>query len=103
MVDIDHAAFARAVRAKLKRRGLSFDRAVDRWPALDKAMLSRACTEKRLSAGNFLLLCEALKLDPYRFLMREKGKRLRMRDIAKRLSSQSVTQVDKRETREGAR
>ncbi|WP_274426769.1 hypothetical protein [Chelativorans sp. YIM 93263] len=99
MAEIDRTAFASAVREQLSARGLSFGDAVAGWPELDKAMLSRACTEKRLSAANLLLVCAVFELDPYRFLKRDKGRRVHLRDIAKSLSEQAVTQGDKRETR----
>lgn len=101
MANIDHAAFAEAVCIELRRQGLSFALAVEKWPELDKAMLSRACSEKALSAGNFLLVCKLIRLDPYRFLKRGKRRRVRLRDIVKRLQEQTVTQADKRETGEG--
>ncbi|MFC6491156.1 hypothetical protein [Nitratireductor sp. GCM10026969] len=103
MADIDHAAFAAAVTRVLCRAGLSYGKAVETWPELDKAMLSRACSEQRLSAANFLLVCKFMGLDPFAFLIRDKHRRVRMRDIAKRLSDQPVTQSSTRETREGAR
>lgn len=103
MADIDRTAFANAVVAKLDQKGLSFGRAVEKWPALDKAMLSRICTETPISAGNYLLVCEVLRLDPYAYLIRDKQRRVRLRDIAKRLSDQAVTDAVKHETAERAR
>ncbi|WP_309086443.1 hypothetical protein [Chelativorans sp.] len=98
MAEIDRASFSEAVVRKLSGLGLTFGGAVERWPMLDKAMLHRACVETPLSAGNFLLLCEALQLDPYGFLKREKRKQVRLRDIARRLEKQAVTQKEQRET-----
>ena len=94
MAEIDRAAFGIAVSIALKGRGLSYRQAVTDHPALDKAMLSRACHGERLSAGNYLLLCRILALDPFAFLVERP--RLTLKDIAK----QAVTQSDKRETQE---
>ncbi|WP_265518947.1 hypothetical protein [Nitratireductor luteus] len=102
MADIDRAAFAEAIMRVLDRAGLSFGKAVETWPELDKAMLSRACSEKPLSAANFLLVCKVMGLDPFAYLIHDKQRRVRLRDIAKRLSEQSVTPVVKRETYTGA-
>lgn len=96
MADIDRISFSAAVDGALDARGLSFGQAVAEHPALDKAMLSRARHRQQLSAGNFLLLCETFGLDPFAFLVRPP--RLTLKAIAK----QSVTQSDKRETREVA-
>ena len=103
MAEIDWTAFAGAVEERLAKRRLSFDRAVRKWPALNKAMLSRAVNEMPLSAGNFLLLCRLLRVSPYRFLILEKRRRLRLSDIAERAKNQAVTVELSRETGEGGR
>ncbi|WP_166163156.1 hypothetical protein [Chelativorans oligotrophicus] len=103
MAEIDHAAFAAAVAERLARRKLSFERAVAKWPDLNKAMLSRAVNEMPLSAGNFLLLCKVLRMSPYSFLILDKRRRLRLGDIAERLKNQAVTVDLPRETVGGAR
>lgn len=64
MADIDRDAFARAVARRLAQAGLSYRKAVARWPALNAGMLSRACCARPLSAGNYLLVCRVLELTP---------------------------------------
>lgn len=102
MADINHVLFAEAVKHTLQERGLTFGSAVEAWPELNKAMLSRVCAGKPLSAGNFLLLCALLQLRPYDFLVRDKGRRLTLRRIAKSLCDEPVTVHAKRETEGGA-
>jgi hypothetical protein len=68
MAEIDRALFAVDVRHALEKRDLSYRHAVLAWPVLNVAMLSRACSEQVLSAGNFLALCQVFELDPFRYL-----------------------------------
>lgn len=94
MADFDHCAFARDVRAALDERGQSFAQACAAHGGLDKAMLSRAVHEQKLSAANVLLLCRAFALDPFVYLVERP--RLTLKSIAK----QAVTHSVQRETQE---
>lgn len=95
MAEIDRLTFAVAVASALGEAGLSYTQAVALSPELDKAMLSRAVNGKALSAANYLVLCRALRLDPWNFVV-SKGRRLTMKSLVK----QAVTAGASRETRE---
>jgi hypothetical protein len=97
LAEIDHADFAADFSRRLAELGYSMSRAVEKWPAADRAMLSRAINGKTLSAGNFLLLCEMAGLDPYVYLLRGKTCRL----TRKTLIQQAVTRGVPRETGKG--
>lgn len=97
MAEIDRIKFAYAVTQALDAAGLSYNAAVEKFDGLDKAMLSRACHGKPLSAANHLLLCRALGLDPYAFLVAAPRRRLTMKDLVRR----QVTQGAPRETSTG--
>ena len=94
MAELDWQRFGAAFSERLGELGYTLDRAVQKWPATDKAMLSRACRGVTLSAGNLLLLCEMAGLDPFAFLTREKHRRLTL----KRVAEQHVTAAVSRET-----
>lgn len=96
MAELDWNRFADAAEQRLEQLDLSFAGAVARWPALNKAMLSRACNGQTLSAANLLLLCRVLELDPFAFVIDDKRLRLTMKTIAER----AVTAPAARETRE---
>lgn len=98
MADIDRDRFAHAIADALDAAGLSLRGAVAEWPDLNPAMLSRAINRQPLSAGNFLMLCRVFGLDPFRFLITEKRRRVTLRDIRKALADQTVTELAKRET-----
>lgn len=95
MAEIDHARFAADFAARLHELGYSLSKACQKWPATDRAMLSRAANAKTLSAGNYLLLCDMAGLEPYAYLQRAKGRRLTLEAIRK----QAVTRAVARETR----
>lgn len=95
MAEINTEAFADAVVDKLEQRELSYRAAVDKWPELNVAMLSRACSQQNVSAGNLLIICRYLGLDPFVFLVTRKRRRVTMKSIVK----QSVTVSVSREKR----
>ncbi|QPC87398.1 hypothetical protein GA830_12095 [Mesorhizobium sp. NBSH29] len=98
MAEIRWNLFADAVDKRLAVLCYSFTRAVVEWPELNKAMLSRACNAKPLSAANYLLICHLLRLDPHRYFKRDKRRRVTRRVIAKTLTEQPVTVSGARET-----
>lgn len=102
MADLDWNRFADAVDQRLEELDLSFAGAVWRWPALNKAMLSRACNGQTLSAGNLLLLCRLLELDPFAFVIDGKRRRPRGHEkpTMKTIAERAVTAPAARETRE---
>jgi len=97
MAEVCFSDFAKAFRKRLDKIGYSLRRAEEQWPLTDRAMLSRAVNGKKLSAGNYLLLCEMAGFDPYQFMERAKRKRTTMKTIADHM----VTLPVQRET-EGA-
>lgn len=99
MAEIERKLFAAALTARLRELGYSYGKAVEMWPALNRAMLSRACNGMELSAANYLLVCEMAGLDPYRFLKREKQTRHTLKSIL----NQTVTAGVSREAREAGR
>ncbi len=99
MAEIERKQFAAALVARLRELGYSYGKAVEMWPALNRAMLSRACNGMELSAANYLLVCEMAGLDPYCFLMREK----QVRHTLKSILNQPVTAGVSREAREAGR
>lgn len=99
MAEIDRAAFGHAVLDMLDQHGLSYRDAVARWPHLNTAMLSRACSGQVISAANMLAVCKALGLDPMAFLIEGKRPRRTMKSIVK----QAVTAAASRETERGAK
>lgn len=103
MSDIDWSGFAAEVEARLDARDLSYGRAVERWPELNRAMLSRAVNGRRLSVENYLLICVLLRIPVTRYWRRHAVKRVRgptVRSIVKRLRKQPVTARVCRETAE---
>ncbi|WP_156460185.1 hypothetical protein [Mesorhizobium sp. Root157] len=94
MAEVCFADFATALRRRLDVLGYSLRHAEEKWPATDRAMLSRAVNAKPLSAGNYLLLCEMAGFDPYQFMERGKRKRVTMKTIANHM----VTLPVQRET-----
>ncbi|WP_099866050.1 hypothetical protein [Pararhizobium haloflavum] len=88
MAEIDRHRLARDVAEFLKLRGYSYREACFVWPALNVAMLSRACSGQVLSAGNLLALCRAFALNPFDYLAAEKAP-----------SNPAVTEIGSRETR----
>lgn len=97
MAEIDWPRFGQAFAARLDALGYSFDRAVEKWPQTDKAMLSRACRGVTLSAGNLLLLCEMGGLDPFAFLDRDKQRRLTLQAVADQHVTAAVSRVTLRQ------
>lgn len=81
MAEIERKQFAAALTDRLLALGYSYSKAVEMWPALNRAMLSRACNGMELSAANYLLVCEMAGLDPYRFLSRERQTRHTLKSI----------------------
>lgn len=66
MVDpFDRERFAATVCRRLD--GVSGRRAVEAWPTLNTAMISRAKRGENLTIGTFLTLCKALRLRPMDF------------------------------------
>lgn len=94
MAEIDFARFGDAFEHRLEQLGYSYTDAERKWPSTDRAMLSRACAGKTLSAGNYLLLCQMAGLDPYRFMQPMK----RPRFTRKAILEQAVTRGVARET-----
>ncbi|TPN79981.1 hypothetical protein [Mesorhizobium sp. B1-1-2] len=90
MADISFLRFANAFQDRLNDLGYSLRRAEEQWPLTDRAMLSRAINGKKLSAGNFLLLCEMAGLDPYSFLERPPHRRVTLKTIAAQLVTEPV-------------
>lgn len=89
--------FAEAVKRKLA--GLSIGRVCAAFPALNKAMLSRAMNpEKELTPDTVLVICDALRLRPLSFLA--KGVKRAPPPRRKAVFNQTVTPCDKRETQE---
>ncbi len=91
MADFDHDAFADAFEARLAEIGYTADRAVQKWPDTDKAMISRARNGKPLSSGNMLLLCQMAVLDPFAFLIVKHKRRVTRKTILKQLVTVPVT------------
>ncbi|MBB2973967.1 hypothetical protein [Mesorhizobium sp. RMAD-H1] len=92
MAEIAHNRFAGAVAERLAALQVcSFRHAIEKWPHLNTAMLSRACNGRTLSAGNYLLLCRYLGLDPFEFLIEEKRPRITMKSILNQAVTASVT------------
>jgi hypothetical protein len=95
MAEIDTDTFADEVAARLTALQVhSYRRAVENWPALNVAMLSRACSGQPVSAANMLLLCRYLGLDPFVYLIEAKRRRVTMKTIL----NQAVTAPVTRET-----
>ncbi|TIW06975.1 MAG: hypothetical protein E5V66_32735 [Mesorhizobium sp.] len=61
----DRERFAAIVRRRLD--GVSVRRAVEAFPTLNVAMISRAKAGHNLTIGSFLALCRALRLRPFDF------------------------------------
>lgn len=96
MAELDTSAFADDVAAKLQQRGLSYHAAVAKWPELNVAMLSRACSEKTVSAANLLILCRYLGLDPFRYLIVKKQRRFTMKAVLNQAVTVAVSRENKR-------
>lgn len=96
MAEIDLSKFADALQSRLAQLGYSYSKAEEKWPAVERSMLSRAVNAKPLSAGNFLLICSMAGLDPFEFLIARKRRRVTMKSIV----NQAVAAADKRETQE---
>ncbi|TGQ95394.1 hypothetical protein EN851_07695 [Mesorhizobium sp. M8A.F.Ca.ET.208.01.1.1] len=62
----DRDRFAATVRRRLE--GISGRQAVEAWPTLNTAMISRARHGENLTIGSFLVLSKALRLRPLDFL-----------------------------------
>ncbi|RWM02119.1 MAG: hypothetical protein EOR68_08410 [Mesorhizobium sp.] len=90
MAEIAFEKFADAFHRRLDEIGYSLRVAEEKWPEIDRAMLSRAINGKTLSAGNYLLLCEYAGLDPYRYLARNPRRRVTMKTIAEQMVTPSV-------------
>lgn len=109
MAEIDWPAFARRVDGECTRRGLSVRGAVAAFPGTNAALWSRARRGRQpLSAENYLLVCQLLALDPWRFFAatpkpprRAAGGSLRA--ILKSLKKQTVTAGVSREAERDAR
>ncbi len=105
MADLDLRRFAAAVERGLA--GTSVRQAVARWPETNVALWSRARRgQQPLSAGNYLLVCRLLDLDPFAFLIEAKRVRpapkpraLTLRGILNSLRDQAVTARVSREER----
>jgi hypothetical protein len=82
----DRARFAVSVSRRLE--GISGRRAVEVWPTLNTAMISRAKRGDNLTIGTFLVVCRALRLRPFDYLI-EGVKRRRV--TRKTLLAQTVT------------
>lgn len=100
MARIDWPAFGEAVRAGFRQRGLSVRQAEARWPLLTTATISRSQRGEPVDTAIYVLLCEALELDPARFVIRVKQQRVTRRAILKRQQDQTVTVAVSRETQE---
>lgn len=66
--EFHHDLFALAIKLKLDSEGLTYAGACARHPYLNKAMLSRACSQHVLSVPSYLALCLAFGLDPQTYL-----------------------------------
>lgn len=102
MADFDHDAFAEAFEARLSAIGYTADRAVQKWPDTDKAMISRARNGKPLSSGNMLLLCQMAGLDPFAFLIVKHKRRVTRKTILKQMVTVPVTRETESSTSRGA-
>lgn len=98
MADIDWGHFADAFKARLTALGLGRNSAAAAWPATSTAMISRACSGKRLSAGSFLLLCSLAELDSFEFLQMARARRVTRKSIRKAVANQAGTEGVTRET-----
>jgi hypothetical protein len=94
----DRARFAASVRRRLD--GISVRRAVEAFPALNIAMISRAKNGDNLTIGSFLTLCKALRLRPLDFYVAGVKRR---RVTRKTILDQAVTARVPRETRSETR
>ncbi|TIO62960.1 hypothetical protein [Mesorhizobium sp.] len=90
----DRSRFAASVRRRLD--GISGPQAVNAWPTLNTAMISRAKRGENLTIGSFLVLCKALRLRPMDYLI-DGVKRRRV--TRKTLLKQPFTVSAPRETR----
>ncbi|MCF6126046.1 hypothetical protein EN904_12205 [Mesorhizobium sp. M7A.F.Ca.CA.001.07.2.1] len=91
----DRDRFAATVRRRLD--GVSVRQAVDAFPALNVAMITRAKQSRsNLTVGSFLTLCKALRLRPMDFYLADVKRR---RVTRKTLLSQPVTACVPCETR----
>lgn len=87
MADIDWAGFSIDVALALADQAMSFSAVVARHPVVSKATLSRARAGRKLSAGNYLVLCRVLGLDPERRIV---GRVVRAEASQPRLSIKDV-------------
>ncbi|RWM19645.1 MAG: hypothetical protein EOR72_00125 [Mesorhizobium sp.] len=90
----DRERFAASVRRRLE--GISGRRAVEAWPTLNTAMISRAKRGENLTIGSFLVVCRALRLRPFDYLI-DGAKRRRV--TRKTILRQAVTASVPCETR----
>ncbi|RWE75267.1 hypothetical protein [Mesorhizobium sp.] len=90
----DRERFAASVRRRLD--GISGRRAVEAWPTLNTAMISRARRGENLTIGSFLVVCKALRLRPFDYLI-DGVKRRRV--TRKTILKQAVTVAVPCETR----
>lgn len=88
--DIDRERLANDTRQWLADNKLTTRSAPTIYAGLNPAMISRACSEKVLSAASMLALCACMKRDPMDFLT----------FVSKR--NQSVTAIVPRETSRSA-
>lgn len=91
MAEVSFSRFAEAFADRLDVLGYSLRTAEQKWPATDRAMLSRAINGKTLSAGNYLLLCEMAGIDPYLYLERRKHRRSTLKTIVKQMVTPPVS------------
>jgi hypothetical protein len=103
VAEIDWRAFGARVAERLEGEGLSYRGAVERWPCLDKSMLSRAVNGRPLSAANYMVVCTALGIDPNAFLIAARKPRVTRRAIRETLEKQAVAVRVSRETEGGMR
>lgn len=90
----DRERFAATVRLRLA--GVSGRRAVEAFPTLNTAMISRAKRGENMTIGSFLALCKALRMRPMDFHV-DGAKRRRV--TRKTLVKQTVTARVSCETR----
>ena len=91
MASYDRTAFAYHVAAQLRRLGLSGEAAAHDWPETNAALWSRVKNGHEISVGNFLLVCKLLRLPPFRYLVREKARRVTLKSIVKQTLTAPVS------------
>ena len=103
MAEIDWRAFGAQVAERLEVEGLSYRAARGVMRHTNPSMLSRAVNGQALSAGNYLVICQALRLDPFVFIRTEPPpRRATLRSIRETLEKQAVAVPVSREAGAGA-